>query len=248
MNPWSSLPPNMRTTARGLRVSITSRTCVNQLKTSGRSSPLAIRPSIASTASTARLPATARRSDSPGTTTSESPAIQRRSFCFGRELHALRRRCGRRHRRRRLRLRRDDGGVDLVVVRAAERGLERARGRSRRSAPLTLSSGPVTASATSRFQPSGWIVADLCRPGAFRRSATRSPASETTIADPAECRRRPPSAVRRRGRRVVSRASPSELEVDERCHALGPHRVDDEERERQHDRLRRDRKPARSAP
>ena len=37
----------------------------------------------------------------------------------------------------------------------------------------------------------------------------------------------------------MSRAFPSELEVDERCHALGPHRVNDEQREGQHDRLGR---------
>ena len=202
MKPWSSLPPNMRTTARGLRVSITSRTCVNQLKTSGRSSPLAIRPSIASAASSARFPATSRSTDSPGTTTRESPAIHSRSFFSGVNFT----RCG--------------GAVGVVTgvvgfgcgatttvstsssFERPSTSLSAARGRSSSSAPLTPSSGPVTPSATSRFQPSGWIVADLWRPGAFSRSATRSPAAETTIADPAECSRRPPSAVRRRGRRV----------------------------------------------
>ena len=192
----------MRTTPRGFRVSMTSRTCVNQLKTSGRSSPLAIRPSIASAASTARFPATARSTDSPGTTTSESPAIHSRSFFSGVNFTRF-------------------GGEDRVVAgfgfgcgattavstsSSSDRpsaALRAARGRSSRSAPLTLSSGPVTPSATSRFHPSGWIVADLWRPGAFSSSATKSPAADTTIAEPAECRRRPPSAVRRRGRRVV---------------------------------------------
>ncbi len=203
MRLWSSLPPNMSTTARGLSVSMTSRTWVNQLKTSGRSSPLAMRPSIASAASTARLPATARRSDSPGTTTSESPAIQTPSLRLG------------------VNLTRSAGvsgavtggvfvgggcGVATAVSISSSFSRPRAdlsvlRGRSRKTASLTLSSGPVTASATSRFQPSGWIVADLCSPGAFRNSAIPSPVSETTIAEPADCRRRPPSAVRGRGRR-----------------------------------------------
>ena len=123
--------------------------------------------------------------------------------------------------------------------------LSARRGRSRRSAPLTLSSGPVTPSATSRFQPSGWIVADLCRPGAFRSRRDEEPAERHD--DRRAGRVQAPPALRR------ARAGPSssdvsfvchpELEVDERCHALGPHGVDDEEREREHDRLRGDRKP-----
>ena len=79
MKPWSSLPPNMRTIARAFFSRGSSRTCRNQLKTSGRSSPLAIRPSTGPTGSRTRLEPAARRIDSPGTTTSESPAIQTRS-------------------------------------------------------------------------------------------------------------------------------------------------------------------------
>ena len=41
----------------------------------------------------------------------------------------------------------------------------------------------MTESATSRFQPSGWIVADLCRPGAFRRTLRKSATAETATAD-----------------------------------------------------------------
>jgi len=155
----------------------------------------------------ALLPATDRRSDSPGTITSESPAIHTPSVRFG----VNRTRCA---------------GVSGVIAvggfgvgaatavstsSSCERpsaDLSALRGRSSSRAPLALASGPVTPSATSRFQPSGWIVADLCSPGALRKSAIVSPISETTIADPAECSRRPPSAVRGRGRRLgASRVS-----------------------------------------
>ena len=124
MKSWSSLPPNMSTTARGFLDSITSRTCVNQLKTSGRSRPLAMRPSIASAASNARFPAISRSTDSPGTTTSESPAIHSRSFFVGVKRSRLGRCRGRRGRRQ-LRSRCGHGGVDLVVVTAAESGFQR---------------------------------------------------------------------------------------------------------------------------
>ena len=167
-----------------------------------------MRPSMPSTAPIALLPATDRRSDSPGTITSESPAIHTPSFRFGVNFT----RCA---------------GVSGVITGVVGFGLGAAtavstsssserpsadlsalRGRSSSRAPLALASGPVTPSATSRFQPSGWIVADLCSPGALRKSAIVSPMSETTIADPAECSRRPPSAVRGRGRRLgVSRVS-----------------------------------------
>ena len=120
MKPWSSLPPNMRTTPRGRSFSITSDTCSNQLKTSGRSSPLAIRPSTSPIGSIARLSPTARRIDWPGTTTSESPATQTRSGragvnfsraggCRSRVGHGLRHR---------------DARVDLVVLRAPENRLQ----------------------------------------------------------------------------------------------------------------------------
>ena len=140
MNPWSSLPPNMTTTARGLRFSIVSRTCVNQLKTSGRSRPVAIRPSMASTASNARLPAIARSTDSPGTTTSESPAIHTRSFFFGVNLT---RAAG-------SGVATGGGGVGrgaataVSISSSSERpsaALSAWRGRSSRSAPETVSSG-----------------------------------------------------------------------------------------------------------
>jgi len=73
----------MRTTARGFSFRSTSGTCVNQLKASGRSRPLAILPSTGPIGSIARLAPTARRIEWPGTTMSESPAIQSRSGCFG---------------------------------------------------------------------------------------------------------------------------------------------------------------------
>jgi hypothetical protein len=102
----------MTTTARGFRFTITSRTCVNQLNTSGRSSPLAMRPSIASIASNHE-----RVAGDP------DPQLLTR-----RELHALRRLGGAGDGRRPRRLRSDDLRVDLVVAGAAERRLQRAAG------------------------------------------------------------------------------------------------------------------------
>ena len=155
MKPWSSFPPNMRTTARGFRFSMTSRTCVNQLKTSGRSSPLAIRPSIASAASTARFPATSRSTDSPGTTTRESPAIHRRSFFSG--VNFTRSGGLGRDRRRRLRLGR--GATTAVSTSSSSdrpsAALRAARGRSSSNAPLTLSSGPGHAEGDVALPPLG---------------------------------------------------------------------------------------------
>ena len=175
MKPWSSLPPNMTTTARGLRVSITSRTCVNQLKTSGRSRPLAMRPSIASTASIARLPAIARSTDSPGTTTSESPAIQMRSFFARRELLALRRvgRC--RDGRGRLRLRCRDRRVDLVVVRAAERRLQRAAAGGRGEARRHALEGPGHAERDVALPALGLDRRRLVQPGRVQEEGDEEP-------------------------------------------------------------------------
>ncbi len=123
MKPWSSLPPNMRTTARGFSFPITSDTCSNQLKTSGRSRPLAMRPSTSPIGSIARLSPTARRIDWPGTTTSESPATQIRSGRVGVNFS----RVGGRDRSRVGRgLGNRDARVDLVVLRPAERRFEPA--------------------------------------------------------------------------------------------------------------------------
>src|SRR5207244_3006410 len=116
------------------------------------------------------------------------------------------------------------------------------RGRSRRRALLTSWSGPVTASATFRFQPCGWMEADLWRPGAFRTTPRRRPASATITAAPADWRRRPPSAIRGSGRRRggVWASLISKAEVDEWGDTFGPHRIGDEERESEDDRLRGD--------
>ena len=118
------------------------------------------------------------------TTTRESPAIHSRSFFSGVNFTRC---CG------------AAGVVTGVGASAPTRRPRRPRRRpsgralpsARREAgraeapPLRPSSGPVTPSATSRFQPSGWIVADLWRPGAFRRARPGAP-PRTTIADPAE--------------------------------------------------------------
>ena len=191
----------MRTTARGCSVFITFRRCVNQLKTSGRSRPLAILPSTSPVRAIARLPAVARRSDSPGTMTSESPAIQSRS---GREgLNFWRGGGGGGS----LAAGGSAGSATAVSIRSScERpstAFKPRLGRSRSSAWLTSSRGSATESATSRFQPSGWMCADLRIPGAFRNRPRRSAASDTTTADPAELSRRPPSPSRSGGRRRV---------------------------------------------
>ena len=202
MKPWSSFPPNMSTTARGLSFSITSRTCVNQLKTSGRSSPLAMRPSIAfdgidrSVAGDGAEERLARDDDERVAGDPHAQLALRRELRRAARASPASSRVGV--------VAGGCGGATTAVSTSSSSSrpsaaLSPRRGRSRKRAPLTLSSGPVAARATSRFQPSGWIVADLCRPGAFRKSANASPTSETTIADPAECRRRPPSAVRGRG-------------------------------------------------
>ncbi len=194
MNPWSSLPPNMTTAARGFCSCITSRVCLNQLKTSGRSSPLAMRPSISPTGSMTGLEPIRRRSDWPGTTTSESPAIQRRSWRLGENFS---RRGGgggsagssavaaARARRRRCRSRRPPSGRARPSARVAA-----GRGRAR---SLTDSSGSVTASARSRFHPSGWIVADLCRPGRVEEGADQQ--GERGDGDGRACRVHPATAL-----------------------------------------------------
>jgi hypothetical protein len=103
----------------------------------------------------AAFAAVSRSSDSPGTTTSESPAIHRPSGRFGVNRACL-------------------GGVTDGLTGVVTPGdgaatwvsmsssLERPRaafsarrGRSRYSVRLTVSSGPVTSRARSRFQPSG---------------------------------------------------------------------------------------------
>ena len=56
------------------------------------------------------------------------------------------------------------------------------RGRSRRRAWLTSASGAVTATATSRCQPSGLLYADLWMPGAFSRSPIASASTHTISA------------------------------------------------------------------
>ena len=211
MKPWSSLPPNMSTTARGLSSSITSRTCVNQLKTSGRSSPLAMRPSIAVRRRRSRgCPRPSRRSDSPGTIDERVARDPDAELPLRRELHALRPvSSGVDHRRRRLRLGRRDGGVDLVVVRTSERRLERrARPVEQKSAAHALER-PGDAERDVALPALGLDRRRLVQPRRVQEAArSTSPTSETTIADPAECSRRPPSAVRGRGRRLgVSRVS-----------------------------------------
>ena len=201
MKSWSSLPPNMATTAPGrslLRILL--RTSVNQLKTSGRSSPVAIRPSTLLLASIARFPATARRSDSPGTITSESPTVQSRSGWDGEK--RVRRGgtetgvCG---------LTSDVGGTATAVsiTSSPERpsaAFSPRRGSSRSKAWLTFASGPDSRSARSRFHPCGCPAADLWMPGAFSTAPSTSATSATTNAEPAEWSRRPPSAVRSSGR------------------------------------------------
>ena len=119
-----------RTTAWLERAASRRARCVNQLKTSGRSRPVEMRPSTPPTGLIAGLPPAARRSASPGTMTSESPAIQMRSLCCG--VNSCAARAGGRGsataapRRRRAATGTLDRGVDLVVRGAAERRLERA--------------------------------------------------------------------------------------------------------------------------
>ena len=79
----SSLPPNPSTTARGWSSLTRARICSNQLKTSGRVSPVATRPSTPPTDSITGLEPAARTTAYPGVITSESPATQRRSFRSG---------------------------------------------------------------------------------------------------------------------------------------------------------------------
>ena len=191
MNPWSSLPPNMSTTARGLSSSMHVADVREPVEDVGPLEP-ARDPSVdAVDGADRRVPgdrAEERLARDDDERVAGDPDAE---LALRRELHALGGRLRDDDGRRGLRLRRRDG---VSISSSSERpsaALSARRGRSRKSASLTFSSGPVTPSATSRFHPSGWIVADLCKPGAFRRSAIPSPTSETTIADPAECRRRP---------------------------------------------------------
>ena len=81
-----------------------------------------------------------------------------------------------------------NGGVNEIVVSILSSfprpsaSCRSFRGLSSRSAWLTLASGPVIASATSRFQPLGWLNADLCIPGAFRSEPTTSASTAITRA------------------------------------------------------------------
>jgi hypothetical protein len=169
----SSFPPKPSTTARGRSSLTRALISSNQLNTSGRVSPVATRPSTVPTGSIAGLPPAARTIAYPGVITSESPATQIFSFFLGEKasffgLAGF-----------------DAGGgvrvVGRVVVRpgpgdcagagagrprsvsissASERPTSACRplrGRSRSSAWLTPASGPVTARATSRCQPSGLL-------------------------------------------------------------------------------------------
>ena len=192
-----------------------------------------MRPSIAPTASIARLPATARSSDSPGTTTSESPAIQTRSFFLGENFARF-------------------GGAAAVVRRARSScgsgtatAVSISSSSERPSTALSARARPVEEErAAHGLERPGDRERDVALPalGLDRRGLVQARGVQEQRDDERRrARRRSPSrpsagAVlpRRsapRGRVVsVSRSSPSELEVDERCHALGPHRVDDEER------------------
>ena len=185
----------------------------NQLKTSGRVSPDATCPSSCPTGTTARLSATARWIAKPGTMTSESPPIQRRNGRFGEKAGFA-------------------AGVSLGGGGGSAAGVPApsssspisvsissiplrpmaactpARGRSRNSAWLTALSGPVKASATSRFHPSGWLYALLWIPGAFRSAAMSSVRTQTTSACPALHSRRWPSTRGWMRRRGLRRAGP----------------------------------------
>jgi hypothetical protein len=197
-----SLPPKLRTTTFGFSSFTFVVISWNQLKTSGRVSPVATWPSTPPTDSIAGLPPAARTIAYPGVMTSESPATQIRIFFFGEKaIFAA-----------------GFGfaagffagvvgfGPDVVFVGSVVTGgatiatlissassrpiasCTSLRGRSRRSAWLTWSRPPVSASATSRFVP-GWpLNAALCIPGASRG------------------RRREARARRRRGRALPSRS------------------------------------------
>ena len=240
MKPWSSLPPNMSTTARGFFARISSRTWVNQLKTSGRSSPLAMRPSICRRGDRAvsRRRAKERLARDDDERVAGDPDAE---LPLRREPLALRRRGGvvtgssaraRAH------------ATAVSISSSSDRpstALSARRGRSSRRAPLTLSSGPVRRARRRASSPragSSRTCGARARSGARDRGARRARRRSPTR--PSAGAGLPPRSAA--GAFVwVSRASPSELEVDERCHALGPHGVGDEKRERENGRLRRDR-------
>ena len=83
MYEWSSFAPNVSTTTRGLSRFTSERMCLNQLKTSGRSSPVASRPSTSPRAPTTLEAPAACRSDWPETIESESPATHSVSLRCG---------------------------------------------------------------------------------------------------------------------------------------------------------------------
>ena len=210
-------------------------TCSNQLKTSGRSRPLAIRPSTSPIGSIARLSPTARRIDWPGTTTRESPATQTRSGRAGVNFS----RAGARRSRVGHGLRHRDTRVDLVVLRAPENRLDPSSRlvEEERSA--------------DRRERLGGGQSDVTLP-AFRLDFRRLPQplgvqerpheeGEKRDGDRGACRVQPPALFVDASAGMSSPVSASELEVDERGHALRSHRMRGEERDGEDDRLRRHR-------
>src|SRR6266550_8178842 len=103
----------------------------------------------------------------------------------------------------------------------------------------THTTGSKTASETVRRRPSGWVSDDRFNSGAYSRLHRRSPRRSTTRTRPAGVPRRPgggPSPGFSGRSRVVVRSWVSvvisELEVDERRHAAGSERRDQEEYDR----------------
>ena len=214
MKSWSSLPPNMSTTAPRLSFERISSRDVREPVEDVRALEPGRDPAVdlagGRDRAVARRRAEERLAGNDDERVAGDPDAE---LALRRELLALRRR-GRACRRVGLPRERGATRRRCRSRRRRERpsaALSARRGRSSRSAPLTLSSGPVTSSASVALPALGLdrrgLVQARARSGG---RAMRSPTSETTIAEPAECRRLPPSPVRGRGfrlRGLVSRPS-----------------------------------------